>query len=198
MELLRSKLGQEVSVLRYKGLDDHVVVPEGKHIACVKYLHEFRSDLIQDHGGLTVLEKETAKISECVDGYLVYSTGTMKFRIKDGWQLRTELEHGFTTIRRESATKDKSIDTEALSAAIDENKWIFAKTMAHNPHWYALRRKWVAGVMDFDTAVLIIRTLGYTQIYGRRSFRCLNVGKHFYWTMGAPLPITILINRKAL
>lgn len=73
--------------------------------------------------------------------------------------------------------------------------WIFAKTMPDNPHWYTLRREWLHDD-DFIETVQFIRRHGYQEIYGGRPYTMLNVNDYKYWTMGAPLHETILINRK--
>lgn len=193
----RSTLGEEVTLVKYAGCPDQLVVPKSGTSEHVRHIKEFRQDMLGPSGDLTLESKETAHLTRFVDGHLVYVSSTQEVSIRDGWQLRVEMEHNFTTVRRE-LSRGAKVCMKTLAAALDQNKWVFARTMAYNPHWYALRRKWVGEILCFDTAVLMIRTLGYTQFYGRRSYRCLNVGKHFYWTMGAPLTITILINRKPL
>lgn len=82
---------------------------------------------------------------------------------------------------------------------IFENKWIFAKTMPHNPHWYTLRKNWNDD--KFIAAVLFIRENGYREKYGKSYYTVLDMNGMKYWTMGAPIwykngkPCTILINR---
>ncbi len=84
-----------------------------------------------------------------------------------------------------------------FGAAISAQKWIYAKTMPQNPHHYALRDKWI-GDYPFDQAVEFLRSNGYRETYQGRPYTQINVNGHFYWTMGAPIPATILINRKPL
>jgi hypothetical protein len=43
-----------------------------------------------------------------------------------------------------------------------------------------------------------IRRYGYEEIYEGRSYTMLNIDDMKYWTMGAPVAETILINRKEL
>ena len=76
-------------------------------------------------------------------------------------------------------------------------KWIFAKTMPHNPHEYTLRKLWTSDA-DFVHTVEYIRAYGYRASYQGRPYVQLNVNDRFYWTMGAPIKDTILINRKVL
>ena len=72
--------------------------------------------------------------------------------------------------------------------------WRFALTMAAAPHWYTLREQWEHD-QAFDWAVNIIRDGGYKEKFGRSTFTRLNVNGFKYWTMGAAVDKTILINR---
>jgi len=83
---------------------------------------------------------------------------------------------------------------EDVVRALEAQRWIFAKTMPQNPHEYTLRKAW-AGDVSFDDVVTFIRDHGYQRRYGRRWYTCLDVGPHRYWTMGASLSATVLINR---
>lgn len=47
-------------------------------------------------------------------------------------------------------------------------------------------------------AVQFIRAHGYQNLFERRWYTQLDIGEHTYWTMGAPVEETILINRKRL
>ncbi len=84
---------------------------------------------------------------------------------------------------------------ETVGRLLEDHDWIFAKTMPDNPHEYTLRKRW-ADQADFDFAVQAIRDLGYRAKFKGRYYTQLDVNDHYYWTMGAPLPSTILINRK--
>lgn len=72
--------------------------------------------------------------------------------------------------------------------------WNFAKTMPENPHEYSLKKLWSPD--EFDRTVLGIRALGYRYRFKGRHYTQLDVNEHYYWTMGAPVDKTILINRK--
>lgn len=74
--------------------------------------------------------------------------------------------------------------------------WRFAKTMPHNPHWYTLRKEWRDE--EFVRVVQTMRRVGYTEYYQGRRYTMFNVNNMKYWTMGAPLRETILINRKVI
>lgn len=82
---------------------------------------------------------------------------------------------------------------------IGKSRWIFAKTMAANPHYYTLRKESVDE--EFVRFVLLIRKYGFRMKYGRSWYICLRVNDLYYWTMGCPIHNcpktgTILINRK--
>ena len=85
-------------------------------------------------------------------------------------------------------------DLQFIGQIIKESRWIFAKTMPDNPHYYMLRKESIDG--EFVRFVELIRKYGYRNKYGGAWYTQLNVDNWFYWTMGAPIPITILINRK--
>lgn len=74
-------------------------------------------------------------------------------------------------------------------------RWTFAKTMADMPHEYVVRGKTAPPDDWFDWFVLLIREHGFKRTFGRRHYLYLRVGDHRYWTMGAPLAKTIIINR---
>lgn len=86
-----------------------------------------------------------------------------------------------------------------IAAALESASWQVAKTMPDNPHEYTLRKNWrfgACGGATFDEAVMFIRgSLGYREKYKGVWYKCLDVNGFKYWTMGAPLAATILINR---
>lgn len=77
---------------------------------------------------------------------------------------------------------------------VAEHDWIFASTMPHNPHEYTLRRQTTTA--SFEAAVRFIREHGVLEQYAGKPYKTLARKDHRYWTMGAPLEDTILINRK--
>jgi hypothetical protein len=88
-------------------------------------------------------------------------------------------------------------DLQRVRNLLSAQQWIFAKTMPDNPHWYTLRKHWQRDE-DFAWTVETIRRCGYEEIYEGRSYTVLNIDDMKYWTMGAPVEETILINRKHL
>ncbi len=88
-------------------------------------------------------------------------------------------------------------DLERVKDLLLAQKWIFAKTMPGNPHWYTLRKRWERDE-DFAWTVETIRRYGYEEIYEGWPYTVLHIDDMKYWTMGAPVDETILINRKQL
>ena len=88
------------------------------------------------------------------------------------------------------------MERDDFRAFVRTHRWIFAKTMPENPHEYTLRRESSDAV--FDAAVRFIRDEGEPEIYGGRPYTVFHCDDHKYWTMGAPVEETILINRKSL
>lgn len=84
---------------------------------------------------------------------------------------------------------------DLIGNILESKRWIFAKTMPHMPHWYTLRKEWGDDQL-FDQVVTYIRKFGYTELYNGKEFTAFNLNGMKYWTMGSPLPQTILINRK--
>lgn len=76
---------------------------------------------------------------------------------------------------------------EKLGRVLEAQKYQFARTMAYNPHWYTLRKKWLDPEHEWIWTVERIRAWGYKQKYGKAWYTCIDVNAHFYWTMGYPI-----------
>ena len=91
-----------------------------------------------------------------------------------------------------------AMSPEEIDAFISAHKWTFAKTMAHIPHSYVVRKN-CRDEAEFERFVLHIRAHGYEAPFGRRTFTYFDWmvadTLHQFWTMGAPLERTIIINR---
>jgi Fe-S cluster biosynthesis and repair protein YggX len=96
-------------------------------------------------------------------------------------------------MKREQAPEICPADLERVRAFIEKSRWVFAKTMADHPHEYTLRKEADEG--EFLFFVIFIREHGYPGRFGGRRYTYLDVEGWQYWTMGAPLANTILINR---
>lgn len=83
---------------------------------------------------------------------------------------------------------------EEIRDFIDKHHWKFASSMPRLPHWYTLRRN-ARDDAEFAAVVEEIRKRGYKQWAVGREWCYLNVGEFKYWSCGAPVDETILINR---
>jgi hypothetical protein len=71
--------------------------------------------------------------------------------------------------------------------------WRFAKTMPHMPHEYTVRGE--TADEEFEWFVRFIRGHGYRAEFGGRCYTYLELDGWKYWTMGAPVGATTIINR---
>lgn len=74
-----------------------------------------------------------------------------------------------------------------------EEKWTFAKTMPEWPHEYVVRER-VDNAL-FQRTVEHIRLNGYQSHFYQRSITYFEEAGLVYWTMGAPIEQTTIINR---
>jgi hypothetical protein len=77
---------------------------------------------------------------------------------------------------------------------IESSPWIEARS---GDHEYVLSRQ--VSREDFEELVRLIRRDGYQEAFAGREYTYLEMetahGRHRYWSMGAAIPETILINR---
>lgn len=89
------------------------------------------------------------------------------------------------------------MDDAGFREFIASRRWQFAKTMAHIPHEYTVS-DWIPWEReDFEAAVMFIREHGYSSRFFSKTYLYYDVDGLQYWTMGAPVKETILINRAA-
>jgi len=81
----------------------------------------------------------------------------------------------------------------ALRQFVDSSQWTFAKTMPEWPHEYIVRDRVDEGL--FARLVCHIRENGYEGRFYQKSTVFYDEGGMVYWTMGASLEETIIINR---
>jgi hypothetical protein len=80
-----------------------------------------------------------------------------------------------------------------LLAFASEQAWTFAKTMPEWPHEYIVRDR--VDETLFVRLVEHIRACGYEGRFYQRAITYYEEADLVYWTMGAPLPETTIINR---
>lgn len=82
---------------------------------------------------------------------------------------------------------------EDLRRFVNEERWTFAKSMPAWPHEYLVRER--VDVELFVRMVEHIRANGYEGHFYRMKITYYDEAGMVYWTMGAPLAETIIINR---
>ena len=80
-----------------------------------------------------------------------------------------------------------------LREFINEEKWTYAKTMPKWPHEYIVRERVDENL--FVKLVQHIRANGYQGNFYQKKITYYEEDGLVYWTMGAPLSETIIINR---
>jgi hypothetical protein len=81
-----------------------------------------------------------------------------------------------------------------LEAFVKQEKWTFAKTYASTwPHEYIVRERVDEGL--FIQLVQHIRTYGYEGRFYRKPITYFDEDGMVYWTMGARIDETIIVNR---
>jgi hypothetical protein len=93
----------------------------------------------------------------------------------------------------------QSMSADEITSFIEAHTWKFAKTMPFSPHSYVVKENG-RDPREFERFVVTIRRHGYRTRYGKSYYTVLDhptedgtVSK--FWTMGAPLNRTIIINR---
>ena len=83
---------------------------------------------------------------------------------------------------------------EEFEAWVLAQRWTFAKTMPTVPHEYVVKGKG-HDPAEFVRAVEFVRANGYLHRWGSRVNAYVDTTTHFYWTMGAPIEETTILNR---
>ncbi len=93
-------------------------------------------------------------------------------------------------------TEETSARIAAYIAAV---RWIFAKNYAETaPHEYTVRQ-WAIDLQgEFEFLVKVIRHHGWQARFGGQTYTYLDFNNYKYWTMGAPINETTVINREPI
>ena len=89
----------------------------------------------------------------------------------------------------------KSEDWERLREMVARCQWTFAKTMPWCPHEYIVRGKCPLSEEEFLYFIDMQRNYGKVERWGRYITPYLYIDDYKYWTMGAPVEETIVMNR---
>ena len=90
---------------------------------------------------------------------------------------------------------DRQLDDDKLRSMISRCKWTFAKTMPFAPHEYIVKDKCPLATEEFEYFVSGQREYGVKERWGKYNHPYLYIDDYKYWTMGAPLEETTVINR---
>jgi hypothetical protein len=82
---------------------------------------------------------------------------------------------------------------EELRSFVNEEQWTFAKTMPRWPHEYMVRERVDEDL--FERLVRHIRANGFEGRFYRQRIIYYEADELLYWTMGAPIEETTIINR---
>jgi hypothetical protein len=89
----------------------------------------------------------------------------------------------------------KDLDCKKLRSMIDRCGWTFAKSMPFAPHEYIVKDKCALTKEEFEYFVNMQREHGVKERWGRYNNAYLYIDDYKYWTMGAPIEETTVINR---
>jgi len=84
---------------------------------------------------------------------------------------------------------------DKLREMIARCTWTFAKTMPWCPHEYIVRGKCPLSEEEFVYFIEIQRNYGKVERWGKYITPYLYIDGYKYWTMGAPVEETIVMNR---
>ena len=83
--------------------------------------------------------------------------------------------------------------SEVLREFINSTNWTYAKTMKEWPHEYIVRAR--VDEKLFIDLVTHIRACGYNGRFYKKDIVYFEDGGLIYWTMGAPIEETTIVNR---
>ena len=83
--------------------------------------------------------------------------------------------------------------SEDLRRFINDEQWRFASRLPDWPHEYLVRER--VDRRLFEKTVKHIRSNGYEGRFYHKEIRCYEEAGLVYWTMGAPVEQTVIINR---
>lgn len=139
-----------------------------------------RNDLTEEQ--LSSLRKDMEKVKNgdyILDGFLFFE--------KDLQQLRIQRQYSSFIVKPEEWDK--------LRSMIARCEWTFAKSMPWCPHEYIVRGKCPLTEDEFVYFINMQHNYGKVERWGKYITPYLYVDDYKYWTMGAPIEETIIINR---
>jgi SAM-dependent methyltransferase len=92
--------------------------------------------------------------------------------------------------------ENSMITNHDISVLLSAERWTWAKTMPGVPHEYIVRGRCRMSDDQFEAVVRLQRSTGTPEVWGRYHFPYLFVDGYKYWTMGDPVPDTVILNRQ--
>ena len=90
---------------------------------------------------------------------------------------------------------NSELNIERLRSMIARCEWTFAKSMPFAPHEYIVKEKCPLTTDEFEYFVNMQREHGVKERWGKYNNPYLYIDDYKYWTMGAPIEETTVINR---
>lgn len=90
---------------------------------------------------------------------------------------------------------NSQVNYDKLRSMIARCEWKFAKTMPFAPHEYIVKERCPLSAEEFEYFVNMQREHGIRERWGKYNNPYLYIDDYKYWTMGAPLEDTTVINR---
>lgn len=90
---------------------------------------------------------------------------------------------------------NNELNHDKLRSMIARCGWTFAKSMPFAPHEYIVREKCPLTTEEFEYFVNMQREHGVKERWGKYNNPYLYIDDYKYWTMGAPIKETTVINR---
>lgn len=88
----------------------------------------------------------------------------------------------------------EALSLESFPEWTRKHLWHYAKTQPKHPHWYIPIEDDGVDPLLFRMAVATIRQNGYWAYFGKKANLHLDVDGWTYWTMGAPIKETRILN----
>lgn len=91
--------------------------------------------------------------------------------------------------------QNDEVNYTRIREMISRCQWTFAKTMPWCPHEYIVRGKCPLKDEEFVYFVNMQRNYGKEERWGKNILPYLYIDNYKYWTMGAPMEKTLVMNR---
>jgi len=159
-------------------------------------IEHFKNRVVRYRRGEDIEILDELELISFVEGDYRWGVDDWVVHVKDGRFLGYGMEDFcFSQQITERKAWIKKREISEIKKAISENKFVFARTMAHNPHEYAIRGKWNDATVTFDEFLEFMWSDYSIERFGNRMYRVSVIDGVRYWTMGGAEAITIILNR---